>query len=117
VKPISFARLSEAVAFLADHLDVGDTQGIAAECSDASQDAVRGAGRPLSPMSSRMWAIEALGEQHRSQSLRVLYAEREFPVEKETFKLGGHGAELGHIHVDFLRIDAAWLLKEIWICR
>lgn len=83
----------------------------------ASQDAVRGAGRLLSPLNSRMWAIEALGKQHRSQSLRLLYAGREFPVEKEAFKLGGHGGELGHVHIDFLRIDAAWLLKEIWICR
>lgn len=117
MRTVSFTRLSDAVDFLADRLDLGDVDGIAAECCDAEHDAERAVGQ-LPPRSSyRLRAIQELGRRHGTQSLRSLYMGREFPADALQFKLGGHAAELGHVHIDFIRSDASWKLKEIWICR
>jgi hypothetical protein len=61
--------------------------------------------------------FEPLQETHRRTDLRALYAGREFPSQETHFKLGGHMAELGCIHVDFVRQGAVWTLEEIWLCR
>jgi len=31
------------------------------------------------------------------------------------FKVGGQNE--GHIHIDFIKADGSWRLKEIWLCR
>lgn len=114
---VSFASLSDAVGFLADHLDVGDAESIAVECCDAEHDSEHNVSQRPPPKTYRLRAIQELGRRHRAQSLRSLYAGREFPGDATQFKLGGHDAELGHVHVDFVRTDISWRLKEIWICR
>jgi hypothetical protein len=56
-------------------------------------------------------------ERQRTGDLSKLYKDREFPAGKDTFKLGGHDKELGHIHIDFIRDGDSWKLKDIWQCR
>jgi hypothetical protein len=117
VSAVSFACLSDAIDFLAVRLAAGDVDGIADQCSAAEHDAARTSRNLPPPRSYRLHAIRELGRRHRSQSLRSLYAGREFPADLSEFKLGGHAAELGHVHIDFVRAGAAWNLKEIWMCR
>lgn len=69
------------------------------------------------PRGYRLNAIRALAHAHDARSLDLTYRGREFPRDAVAFKLGGHGAELGHVHVDFMKIDERWVLKEIWLCR
>ncbi|MHA3775490.1 hypothetical protein ACXR0O_28565 [Verrucomicrobiota bacterium sgz303538] len=56
-------------------------------------------------------------EWKRTGPFSVLYSSRKFPVVGSTFKLGGHDSELGHMHIDFKRTEAGWVLDDIWICR
>lgn len=53
----------------------------------------------------------------RTGALGKLYGKRTFPTDANTFKLGGHASELGHVHIEFVRNGASWRLKEIWNCR
>lgn len=56
-------------------------------------------------------------ERKRAGALGKLYADRKFPTDSDTFKLGGHASELGHVHIDFIREKSGWRLKDIWNCR
>lgn len=49
--------------------------------------------------------------------LRRLHAQAEFPADQTQYKLGGHGDEWGHIHIDFVKIRGQWYLDKIWQCR
>jgi hypothetical protein len=69
------------------------------------------------PRDYRLYAIRELIRRHQTRDLRTVCAGREFPTDDAEFKLGGHAAEFGHVHIDFVREDAAWKLKEIWMCR
>ena len=114
---MSFSQLQDAVAFLAVRLDEGDADAIADQCTDAAQDSAAGVNGLPARRTYRLAAIGELRRQHGLRSLRSTYEHREFPVDADVFKLGGHGAELGHVHVDFARTGESWRLKEIWICR
>ena len=63
----------------------------------------------------RLEAIKLLAARHKALDLRVRCQGQEFPDDVSEFKVGGHND--GHIHVDFVKADGAWRLKEIWICR
>lgn len=112
-----FTSLNEAVDFLAVRLEADDPEGIADQCSNGENDDARTAEGLPSPRSYRLHAIRELGRRHGMQNLRSTYAGREFPSDRDEFKLGGHGAELGHTHIDFSRTGLAWKIKEIWMCR
>ncbi len=58
-----------------------------------------------------------LREHKRTEAFTKLYKDRHFPSSGDTFKLGGHASELGHIHIDFDREGESWRLKDIWNCR
>lgn len=58
-----------------------------------------------------------VAERKRTGALEKLYDGRAFPTDADTFKLGGHASELGHVHIDFVRDGANWKLKDIWNCR
>jgi len=49
--------------------------------------------------------------------LRERYAGRDFPKDQNRFKLGGHMAELGCVHIDFVNWDGGWRLWNISVCR
>ena len=98
----TFSRLAEAVRFLVAAVENGDYDRLA-EASHAA----------LPPE----WVLERLRERNAATPLIPLYTDREFPQDVREFKLGGHGAELGHIHIDFVRSDVGWEIQRIWMCR
>jgi hypothetical protein len=103
-KPAAFTALKDAVAFIAGCLDKGDFDRLAASCSNAARPATKN-------------ALESLKRTHEKTPLPKLYEGKEFPADKDAFKLGGHMSELGFIHIDFVRKDGAWCLDSIWMCR
>ncbi len=108
----SFPDLGAAVEFIARALETGDHDALADACVDAGE-----AAGPREARAYRHRAIESLAGRHTGHSLRALYAGRAFPANATTLKLGGHGRELGHVHIDFARSEATWELENIWICR
>jgi hypothetical protein len=103
----TFQDLPEAVAFLATRLDIGQLDEIADACPEYGDET----------RSYRLAAIRVLGERHREADLRSLYRDRKFPESDAKFKLGGHAAELGHVHIDFARSAGGWQIANIFICR
>jgi len=65
--------------------------------------------------------FKSLQEIHAEVGLRSFYLERSppmaFPPDAQTFKLGGHDEELGHIHIDFRKAGDRWQLEAVWMCR
>jgi hypothetical protein len=115
---IAFQQLGDAVEFLADNLEKHNYEAIANHCIAPlrDDDEYVSAGLP-SARDYRLTAIKALSDHHAEHSLRVHYERWEFPADRHEFKLGGHGEEFGHIHVDFEMTPAGWCLKEVWVCR
>ena len=58
-----------------------------------------------------------LKEQFQVMDFRIRYKGYSFPENGETFKLGGHDRELGHMHIDFLKSGDYWVIEKIWQCR
>ena len=115
---IAFQQLGDAVEFLADNLEKHNYEAIANHCIAPLRDDDENVSVGLpSARDYRLAAIKALSDRHTEHSLRFLYERWEFPADRQEFKLGGHGKELGHIHVDFEITPAGWCLKEVWICR
>jgi len=97
----TFKKLTAAVGFISTCLDKNDFKTLAAACANAPKGNV----------------LKQLGIVHKKQPLPKLYAKRTFPAKGGAFKLGGHGKELGHIHVDFTKKDGDWVLQKIFVCR
>lgn len=110
---LTFSTLREALTFLAEHLTVGDREAVASACDAPPGDAEEAAWW----LSHQAAAIAQLVDSHVREDLRLRYSGREFPLGAERFKLGGHASELGHLHIDFRRTAAGWVLEKIWICR
>ena len=58
-----------------------------------------------------------LKKQFQVMDFRIRYKGHSFPENGKTFKLGGHDKELGHMHIDFLKIGDDWVIDKIWQCR
>lgn len=105
-----FKSLERALSFIESHLDNDN----AAELFDACLESR--ASEFLRPL-----IFERLREIHTEIGLRTLYLDcsppLSFPADAETFKLGGHDRELGHIHIDFKKVKSKWQLEAIWMCR
>lgn len=99
----AFIELSAAIDFIAGTLESGDHRTLADACLTEGPDSLR--------------AIELLARFHAEKGLRSLYAGKAFPPKETRFKLGGHGRELGHLHIDFVRTGFSWQLANIWQCR
>ncbi|MDB5307123.1 MAG: hypothetical protein JWO38_1325 [Gemmataceae bacterium] len=97
-----FTRLAEATHFLAQAVETKNNEALAS------------ASRTALPPS---WVIDRLRERNDATPLVELYAGREFPLDQDEFKLGGHAKELGHIHIDFVRSAGGWEVEQIWMCR
>ncbi len=50
-------------------------------------------------------------------SLSQTFKGKVFPADKHIFKLGGHNKELGHCHIDFVKVKGGWQLARVWQCR
>ena len=98
----AFSNLAEAVLFLAEVIEQRDYDTLAQACHEE-----------LPPQ----WVLERLREQHAAAPLPELYADWSFPRDARQFKLGGHGKELGHIHIDFVKSKAGWEIQQLWMCR
>lgn len=59
----------------------------------------------------------SLKKQFQALDFRTRYKGLSFPENETMFKLGGHNKELGHIHIDFLKISDNWVIEKIWQCR
>jgi hypothetical protein len=99
-----FQDLAAALGFIVGRLDAQDLNALAAAGEKASAESD---GR----------ALEELRRRHDQQRLEVVFAGRSFPKDATRYKLGGHGVELGHIHIDFRYRDDGWVLEDIFICR
>lgn len=107
-EPTAFKTLATATNLLDRAIEAGDRKLLLAAIPSAS----------TTVFSQQPAVFEQLArERQRTGDLAMLYKDREFPAGKDTFKLGGHDAELGHIHIEFVRDRDAWKLKDIWQCR
>lgn len=61
--------------------------------------------------------LKKLKDATRDQPLARIFADLEFPEVGDSYKLGGHDKELGHIHIDFEKHRGMWELSKIWECR
>lgn len=106
---MSFTALSQATEMLDAHLATRDRAGLLASCAQA--------GHCVYLQRNPQVFDLLVYERSRAGSLRQLYEAVEFPPEGSTFKLGGHRKELGHVHIDFVKVGERWVLHEIWNCR
>jgi len=100
----AFLSLKEAVTFISSCLERGDLATLAGACLEGSG--------TLTPA-----VFAQLQKIHKEIPLGTRYEKREFPADAESFKLGGHMSELGHIHIDFVKRSGKWCLSRIWMCR
>ncbi len=98
----AFSNLAEAVKFLAQVVSLKDYEALAQACHEKLP---------------QEWVLERLQDLQESTPLPELYAGWEFPRDARQFKLGGHGKELGHIHIDFVKSKAGWEIQKVWMCR
>jgi hypothetical protein len=114
---VTFSKLEQAMDFLATNLDGHRPDTICDACLAAeSQDDNRFVAGALPPRRDyRIQAIKLLEARHKAIDLRVRCRGQEFPDDVTEFKVGGHND--GHIHIDFIKADGSWRLKDIWQCR
>lgn len=60
--------------------------------------------------------LRQLADSRGDRRLSTIFKDRSFPENANSLKLGGHAKELGHVHIDFIKIQSEWFLKDIWIC-
>jgi len=101
---VSLTNLQQAVDFIATALESTNYVAIANACLDP---------RPK----PEDYVLKDLQRAHNKTPLRKLYADKSFPTNDTTFKLGGHMAELWCTHIDFLKTNDVWRLKAIWMCK
>ena len=107
--PASFSNLQEAVTFIAACLDQDDFEKLSGACV--------GGRRPAVYLAQHRSVFDTLKAAHENTPLQELYADRTFPEDTNTLKLGGHMAELGCLHIDFVKRDGHWFLADIWQCK
>jgi len=106
---ISFSELSEAIQFITVCLAQEDFEKLSGACV--------GGRKPNVYLAQHRGVFDKLKGAHEKTPLQNLYAKRSFPKDAETFKLGGHMAELGCIHIDFVKKGDSWYLADIWECK
>ena len=107
--PTTFSNLQEAVTFIAACLDRDDFKKLSSACV--------GGRKPAVYLAQHRSVFDNLKTTHKKTPLQKLYTKRAFPKDADKLKLGGHAAELGHTHIDFVNKDGHWSLADIWECR
>ena len=109
-----FPSLSEAVAFIVACLESDAQARLLSECERGSAHLVR---NPDYLDHFSRFVFSQLRDKHQETDLRTRYSDRVFPEDGTKFKLGGHMQELGCIHIDFVKRESGWALRDIWLCR
>jgi hypothetical protein len=110
----SFSTLAEAVGFIAECLDTDAGAELLAELEHGRDLLAR---RPDHAGYFAEFVFGALKLSHEQMDLRERYKGQDFPEDDPHLKLGGHMAELGCTHIDFVRRDDGWRLRDIFVCR
>jgi hypothetical protein len=108
-----FLSLSQALNFLAEKLEGGDSAALQAACAHQRHPA--GDPQELKAFWERLFP--ALQEYQRQQDFRQRYLQHRFPEDTDRFSLGGHMAELGGIAIEFTRVEPGWVLEGIYAYR
>lgn len=103
----SFGKLSEALVFLQKALDNNDYAALSTACLAGEKGMLAQQRAPFDQLKSA----------HQAKTLKERYGKLQFPDKGDTFKLGGHDSEVGHLHVDFVRVKHQWHLQDIYLCR
>jgi len=104
--PPKFDTLKEFLAWADTKLGSDDYDGLAS-AQVASKD----------HKETRIAYIKKLDVDFSDGSLSKIFKGRNFPADKTKLKLGGHNKELGHCHIDFVKVKGHWQLARIWQCR
>lgn len=108
---LCFVGLSQAVNFIASCLESNDPLRLHENMANTRQI------EQTDLLIFREFVFAQLQKRHEEIDLRSRYRQLHFPTGENRFKLGGHMAELGCIHIDFVKTDEGWLLDSITICR
>jgi hypothetical protein len=103
--PMSYDSVGQAVAFITENVRRDSTEVLYKACLEPQKRA------------SFDNIVEILKVLDRKKPLPELYAGQAFPADGMTFKLGGHGAPWGHVHIDFIKKNKKWFIKKIWQCK
>jgi len=106
---ISFATVPEALAFIVDCVERNDVRKLTAACV--------GRGSAQAYLAHNPGVFGNIRALHARKDLRTLYGAERFPRDGTVFKLGGHGEQFHHIHIDFVKKGRTWRLADVWNCR
>ncbi len=109
-----FHTLEAAIAFIAECVEANAPLELFQQTVQFERQAERNVERPDH---FSQFTFPALQRQFQVMDFRARYKGVSFPTDAQTFKLGGHDKELGHMHVDFSKRGAAWVIEGIWQCR
>ncbi len=98
-----FSTVPEALTFMIDCVEQNDMTRLAEAC--------------VGEKGTTLAYFNNLVSFHRSNGLKKSYGDKTFPEKGHTFKLGGHGKQFHHLHIDFVKKGEKWHLARIWICR
>ena len=104
-----FDTVQEALSFIVGCVDQNDARRLTAACVG------RGAMAPLLATTSH--TFNNLVSFNKTKGLMKSYGDKTFPAQGVVFKLGGHGKQFQHLHIDFVKKDQKWYLADIWNCR
>ena|SRR5450759_3184196 len=110
-----FRSLAEAVDFIATCLDANSPADLFAQVAFPAERYRHVVPDHLSHFAA--WVFPPLLAEHRKHDLRSLYAGRDFPEAASALTLGGHFAEIGCMHTEFVKSPDGWALSDIWQCR
>jgi len=104
-----FSTVKEALSFIVDCLEQDDVKRLTAACV--------GRGERQAYLAKHPGVFNNLAAFNRSKGLMKSYGDKTFPEKALVFKLGGHGKQFQHLHIDFVKKGPKWLLADIWNCR
>jgi len=102
---ISFSNLNDAITFIVQAVEEDDYKKLSNACikkmAFSQDEEIFGI---LKGLNQRMPIVD-------------LYSGNEFPKDKNTFRLGGHGEQWGYIHIIFIKKNDKWYLSDILSCN
>ncbi len=109
-----FHTLAEAIAFISECVERDSALELFNQTTFAEKQAEKFA--TTSDFFSQ-FIFPPLVKQFQVMDFRIRYQDSAFPETGDTFKLGGHDKELGHMHLDFSRRGKNWVIEGVWQCR